>query len=207
MKSTVSDSDLDSILDNALEDFIVESNINLKPPKENIPMTDDLAETLKRLSESTEKLNDMKSDEHAFDNLMDQFEKNSNYKSVVEGMMKQVISKEVLYDPMKSMFELYPEWLEKNKSKLSPEEYMTYLKQYGHIEKIIFLYDTKGEEGFDEVLLAMQEMQECGQVPVDIVKQLAPEVEFDPDGQPKLSNAGLPGLEEILKNPEHCVLF
>jgi hypothetical protein len=36
---------------------------------------------------------------------MDQFEKNSNYKGMVEGMMKQLISKEILYEPMKAMFD------------------------------------------------------------------------------------------------------
>jgi len=100
--------------------------------------------------------------------------------------MKHLITKEILYEPMKALFDKYPEWLDLNKDKLNPEQYDNYLKQYGYIEKIIYIYDTKGEDGFEEVLQAVQEMQECGQVPIDIVKGLAPEIEFDEEGLPKM---------------------
>jgi hypothetical protein len=36
---------------------------------------------------------------------MEQFEKNSNYKGMVEGFMKQLITKEILYEPMKALFD------------------------------------------------------------------------------------------------------
>lgn len=36
---------------------------------------------------------------------MEQFEKNSNYKNMVEGFMKQLITKEILYEPMKALFD------------------------------------------------------------------------------------------------------
>jgi len=210
------DDDLDSLLDSTLEDFLKTvdggqhpTNNNSTPSSNNqhnpLDMDAELAETLKRLSESAEKLNDIKTD-GGFENLMEQFEKNSNYKGMVEGFMKQLITKEILYEPMKALFDKYPEWLEQNKDKIKPEEYDNYLKQYGYIEKIVFTYDTQGEEGFDEVLKAVQEMQECGQVPIDIVKGLAPEVEFDDEGLPKFpATQGIPGLEGM--NPENCTLF
>jgi len=213
---TEEEDDLDAMLDSTLEDFLktVESEQqspinNTSMPSNNqhstLDMDAELAETLKRLSESAEKLNDIKTD-GSFENLMEQFEQNSNYKGVVEGFMKQLITKEILYEPMKALFDKYPEWLEQNKDKIKPEEYDNYLKQYGYIEKIVFTYDTQGEEGFDEVLKAVQEMQECGQVPIDIVKGLAPEVEFDDEGLPKFPETqGIPGLEGM--NPENCTLF
>jgi len=210
----IEDDDLDAMLDSTLEDFLktvdggqnTNSNNN-STPSHHIPLDMDaeLAETLKRLTESAEKLNDIKTD-GGFENLMEQFEKNSNYKGMVEGFMKQLITKEILYEPMKALFDKYPEWLEQNKDKIKPEEYDNYLKQYGYIEKIVFTYDTQGEDGFEEVLKAVQEMQECGQVPIDIVKGLAPEVEFDDEGLPKFpATQGIPGLEGM--NPENCTLF
>jgi peroxin-19 len=212
---TEEEEDLDAMLDSTLDDFLKtvdgptnnSNNTNFSSGNQNTPleMDPELAETLKRLSESAEKLNDFKTD-GGFENLMEQFEKNSNYKGMVEGFMKQLITKEILYEPMKALFDKYPEWLEQNKDKIKPEEYDNYLKQYGYIEKIVFTYDTQGEEGFEEVLKAVQEMQECGQVPIDIVKGLAPEVEFDEEGLPKFpATQGIPGLEGM--NPENCTLF
>jgi peroxin-19 len=43
--------------------------------------------------------------------------------NVVDGMMKQFLSKEFMYEPMKDITERFPKWLAENKEKLSPEEY------------------------------------------------------------------------------------
>jgi peroxin-19 len=42
---------------------------------------------------------------------------------VVDGMMKQLLSKEFMYEPMKDICERFPTWLAENKEKLSPEDY------------------------------------------------------------------------------------
>ena len=44
--------------------------------------------------------------------------------AMIDGMMEQLLSKELMYEPMKSVTDKFPEWLEeqKNLSKLSPEE-------------------------------------------------------------------------------------
>ena len=39
----------------------------------------------------------------------------------------------------------------------------------------------------------MQDMQECGQPPAEIVKELAPGLEFGPNGMPLMANMG-PGV-------------
>ena len=43
--------------------------------------------------------------------------------SVVDGMMKQLLSKEFMYEPMKDICEKFPKWLAENKGKLSEEDY------------------------------------------------------------------------------------
>lgn len=43
--------------------------------------------------------------------------------NVVDGMMKQLLSKEFMYEPMKDICERFPTWLAENKEKLSPEDY------------------------------------------------------------------------------------
>ena len=42
---------------------------------------------------------------------------------VVDGMMKQLLSKEFMYEPMKDICERFPTWLAENKEKLNPEDY------------------------------------------------------------------------------------
>lgn len=42
---------------------------------------------------------------------------------VVDGMMKQLLSREFMYEPMKDITEKFPKWLADNKAKLSMEEY------------------------------------------------------------------------------------
>jgi peroxin-19 len=42
---------------------------------------------------------------------------------VVDGMMKQLLSKEFMYEPMKDITDKFPKWLADNKAKLSVEEY------------------------------------------------------------------------------------
>ena len=73
-------------------------------------------------------------------------------------MMKQLISKDVLYEPMKEMYEKYPKWLSANKARLPPAEYQNYVKQFGYIEQIMYIYDAQGDAGFSEVLRLMREV-------------------------------------------------
>lgn len=72
--------------------------------------------------------------------------------------MKQLISKDVLYEPMKEMYEKYPKWLSAHKSTLAPADYQNYVKQFGYIEQIMYIYDNQGDEGFGEVLRLMREV-------------------------------------------------
>lgn len=38
----------------------------------------------------------------------------------------------------------------------------------------------------------MQEVQEYGQPPVEIIREMAPDIELDEDGMPKLDGTGFP---------------
>ena len=46
-----------------------------------------------------------------------------NADAVIDGMMEELMSKDLMYEPMKEVTKKFPEWLEKNKSKLSSENY------------------------------------------------------------------------------------
>ncbi|KAL4439713.1 hypothetical protein ABPG75_002714 [Micractinium tetrahymenae] len=113
--------------------------------------------------------------------------------SLVDTIMHQLLSKEVLYQPMKDIGAKYPEWLEANKSKLSQEEYEQYRQQHGFIQRICAVYESSPSD-FAQLIDLLQQMQQCGQPPQEIVDELAPGMQFGPDGLPSFggSDEGLP---------------
>lgn len=106
--------------------------------------------------------------------------------SIMDTMMRQLLSKDVLHEPMKEIGERYPNWLEANKSKLSNDDYNRYSRQYELIKQLCTVYETNPED-FTKIVDIMQHMQECGQPPSDIVQELTPGLELEPDGLPSLS--------------------
>ncbi|KAI3468946.1 hypothetical protein Pfo_025609 [Paulownia fortunei] len=102
--------------------------------------------------------------------------------SIVETMMQQLLSKEILHEPMKEIGERYPIWLEENKAKLTDEEYARYSHQYELIKDLNQVYETE-PDNFNKIVELMQKMQECGQPPNDIVQELAPDFDLSTLGQ------------------------
>eukprot|EP00898_Chlorokybus_atmophyticus_P005852 jgi/Chlat1/6268/Chrsp44S09053 len=108
--------------------------------------------------------------------------------SLMDSMMRQLLSKDVLAEPMRDIAERYPAWLERNAATLPPEDLRRFRKQHEHVQEICQLYETD-PENFPRLVQLLQEMQDCGQPPQEIVKELAPGMEFGMDGMPKF-NAG-----------------
>lgn len=102
--------------------------------------------------------------------------------SIVETMMQQLLSKEILHEPMKEIGERYPVWLEEHKSSLTKEEYERFSKQYELIQNLNEVYE-KEPGNYTKIFELMQKMQECGQPPSDIVQELAPDFDLASLGQ------------------------
>ncbi|KAA3469078.1 peroxisome biogenesis protein 19-2-like [Gossypium australe] len=123
--------------------------------------------------------------------------KEEDMESIVETMMQQLLSKEILHEPMKEIGERYPQWLEEHKANLSKEEYERYSRQYELIKELNGVYEND-PNNFTRIVDLMQKMQECGQPPNDIVQELAPE--FD------LSNLGQLS-PEMLNSQQNCCIM
>jgi len=80
-----------------------------------------------------------------------------------------------MYDPMKEMKEKYPAWLESHKTQLSNEDYKKYEKQFECIKKICHVYENE-PENIQKVVGLMQQMQETGQPPAELLKELSEEM-------------------------------
>ena len=70
---------------------------------------------------------------------------------------------------------------------LSPEDYKRYGKMYQYFQKIVALYESE-PNNFARLQELFQDMQECGQPPVELIKELAPGLDFGPDGMPIMPN-------------------
>lgn len=66
--------------------------------------------------------------------------------SFVDSIMNQLISKDVLYEPLTEIGAKYPAWLDAHRETLSAEEFGQYQAQHDFIQKILAQYDKDPED-------------------------------------------------------------
>eukprot|EP00588_Corethron_pennatum_P010359 CAMPEP_0194266296 /NCGR_PEP_ID=MMETSP0169-20130528/1251_1 /TAXON_ID=218684 /ORGANISM="Corethron pennatum, Strain L29A3" /LENGTH=315 /DNA_ID=CAMNT_0039006947 /DNA_START=93 /DNA_END=1037 /DNA_ORIENTATION=+ len=133
--------------------------------------------------------------EELMESFMQEFEKmgeKEDFDGVVDGMMNQLLAKDLMYEPMKQVTEKFPEWLATAKKNLPEEEYQRYGQQYQYFQRIIKVYETE-PGNFQRLMELMNKIQEFGQPPADIINELAPGLEFNEEGLPIMPGAGIEG--------------
>lgn len=220
----VQNPEFQQVLEQAFQELNTDGNPELQsllgslaaPPQVEDESTDvdvGVAKTLQgmaRAAEDMEGVEAAKAEEMGEDmmqEMMKEFEKmgeKKDFQDIVEGMMQQLLSKEVMYDPMKQICDKFPEWLAEKEEFLSPEDYARYGKQYQYFQQLIAVYETE-PDNYDRLTELMQQMQECGQPPAEIVQELAPGLEFDQEGQPIMPNMG-PGMVPSIPGQEQCMI-
>ncbi len=68
-------------------------------------------------------------------------------------------------------------------------------KQYQCFQHMIMVYETE-PANFGKLAALMQELQEYGMPPPDIVREVAPGIELTPDGMPTMPNL-MPGMPPL----------
>ena len=168
------------------------------------------------------------------ESMMKEFENMGNKEDseeIVEGMMKQLISKEIMYEPIKQVTDKFPHWLAEKKKSLSDKEYnryeliepqyvviifvlilnatnyiFRYGNQYQYFQRIVDVYEND-PENFPRLMELLQDVQEYGQPPADIIKELAPDLDLDEDGMPKM-DMGMQGLPAMFPgNNNECPMM
>ncbi|KAK4527406.1 hypothetical protein GAYE_SCF39G5328 [Galdieria yellowstonensis] len=96
---------------------------------------------------------------------------NNNNMDELENMMqvvvKQLLSKEILQEPMEQLYQRYCTWLEENSAS---EDYDRYVQQKQLVFQICEEY--RGEGDTEKVLQLLQEMQNLGAPPPNVVSQV-----------------------------------
>ena len=138
--------------------------------------------------------------ETMMEDMISQFEalgEKEDYNEVIDGVMRQLLSKDLMYEPTRQICEKFPEWLALHKKNLSDQEYNNYGHQYMTFQKILAVYDTE-PDNFPRLMELMFDMQTYGQPPASIIRDLAPGLQFDENGMPIMPNMGagmMPGGE------------
>ncbi|ORZ07857.1 Pex19 protein family-domain-containing protein [Absidia repens] len=161
---------------------------------------DTIAQTMNKLKDSSKQVDSSINEEgeDAFmAELMKQMEgltEGGDFENVLEGMMSQLMSKEMLYEPMKDLVEKYPSWLKDNKDKTEKAQYEKYEQQFDMCKKIVAEYEAPGfdennEQQAKKIMDMMTKMQDLGQPPAALLEDMAPGMNFDnPQGMPDMKD-------------------
>ncbi|KAI8579683.1 hypothetical protein K450DRAFT_56970 [Umbelopsis ramanniana AG] len=155
----------------SLEDVAAPEAASSAPldPESKKSFQETIAQTMNKLRDSSDKVETDLSEESedAFmQEMMRQMEglaDNSDFQNMLEGMMSQLMSKELLYEPMKDLAAKYPDWLDKNKDTTPKDEYEKYKQQHEYVKQIVAKYedpsfDEKDEKQATEVVDLMQKV-------------------------------------------------
>ncbi|KAN0064237.1 Peroxisome chaperone and import receptor [Thecaphora frezii] len=111
---------------------------------------------------------------------------NPELAKMLEGMMDELMSKEILYEPLKELKDKYPAYLQGPESaKDSVEDRTRYEAQAKYVAEIVALfedpkYDAENKETTARIQDLMNQMQDCGSPPQQIVGDMPAELENIP---------------------------
>ncbi|CAB1326505.1 unnamed protein product [Coregonus sp. 'balchen'] len=117
-----------------------------------------------------------------------------NILPIMQSIMQNLLSKEVLYPSLKEITEKYPEWLNSNRQSLPPDQFQRYEQQHKVMGEICSQFEKEGEQSgrdgensFESILELMQQLQDLGQPPKELAGESPPGLNFD------LESLNLPG--------------
>ncbi|KAJ7058132.1 Pex19 protein family-domain-containing protein [Mycena amicta] len=107
---------------------------------------------------------------------------------LLENMMGELMSKEILYDPLKELAEKFPPYLASPPAPISTEERKRYEDQLQRVQAILALFDKptysdEDPEARESVVALMAEMQSFGSPPAELMGPVPPGFDsLGPDG-------------------------
>ncbi|NXA43456.1 PEX19 factor, partial [Eudromia elegans] len=104
---------------------------------------------------------------------LDEGDGEGNILPIMQNIMQNLLSKEVLYPSLKEITEKYPEWLRRHRDALPAEQYERYREQHRVMAEICRQLEAERpapEHGarFEAVLELMQQLQDLGHPPKEL---------------------------------------
>ncbi|CAM9570174.1 unnamed protein product, partial [Ectocarpus fasciculatus] len=133
------------------------------------------------------------------ENMMSEFEElgeKEDYQEAIDNVMRQLLSRDLMYEPITQVCNKFPEWLAIHRPNLRESDYMNFGKQYQIFQKLLAVYDME-PDNFPRLMELMFEIQQYGQIPAEIIKDIAPGLKFDENGMPVMPNMGAGAMPEM----------
>ncbi|KAH6582882.1 hypothetical protein BASA50_006540 [Batrachochytrium salamandrivorans] len=179
------------------------------PIREPQQFQDQIAQTMNKLRESSEKATAQATEElqgnsaeedPMMANMLKELESmmdSEGFEDIFGGFVDQLMKKEFLYEPLKDLSEKYPAWIEANRSTLSAEDRVRYQNQLEAVKEIVLIYkklpeDEPTAEQSKEIMDLLAKIQSFGNPPDDLMKEMAPGMETGMGGMPAVPGAGSP---------------
>ncbi|XP_065832235.1 peroxisomal biogenesis factor 19-like [Oscarella lobularis] len=113
---------------------------------------------------------------------------------MMQQMMKNLLSKDVLYPAIKDIRDKYPDWLKEKGGELPEDQLKNYKEQLNVMNKVCAEFESEKADDdetvknrrFNEIVQLMQKMQEYGHPPSDLIGGEVPGLDFDPTKLPGL---------------------
>ncbi|KAH6577230.1 hypothetical protein BASA60_004165 [Batrachochytrium salamandrivorans] len=177
------------------------------PIREPQQFQDQIAQTMNKLRESSEKATAQATEElqgnsaeedPMMANMLKELESmmdSEGFEDIFGGFVDQLMKKEFLYEPLKDLSEKYPAWIEANRSTLSAEDRVRYQNQLEAVKEIVLIYkklpeDEPTAEQSKEIMDLLAKIQSFGNPPDDLMKEMAPGMETGMGGMPAVPGAG-----------------
>ncbi|KAJ2786008.1 Peroxisome chaperone and import receptor [Coemansia javaensis] len=116
--------------------------------------------------------------------------------ALVDDVIGQLMSRDVLQQPLRDLDAAYPRYLEEHRASLAADDVRRYEQQHAYVRQILALFaeagdddDGGGSANDPRIVELMQKMQDCGQPPAELLKLLAPDMELDDGGNIKVPEA------------------
>ncbi|KAI0635373.1 Pex19 protein [Trametes polyzona] len=159
---------------------------------------DNIRKAMERMKESNQKADEATASGEGLEDIfsrlgndMNAMDSEEELQGFLENMMSQLMSKEVLYEPLKELHDKFPSYLQEHAPTLSVEDKKRYESQSKVVAQIVTIFEDPTYSEDDpqkglKVVELMQEMQEYGSPPSEIMGPLPPGFDMGADGSPKI---------------------
>ncbi|EDL94679.1 rCG20208, isoform CRA_a [Rattus norvegicus] len=111
---------------------------------------------------------------------MDEGDGEGNILPIMQSLMQNLLSKDVLYPSLKEITEKYPEWLQSHQESIPPEQFEKYQQQHSVMGKICEQFEAETPTDseathrarFEAVLDLMQQLQDLGHPPKELAGEM-----------------------------------
>jgi len=125
---------------------------------------------------------------------------NDELERMMETVMQQVLSCDLLKEPMEQMRQQYHDLLSDESSDLNEEDRARYQKQSDIISEVVSVYEN-GSPDFNRVTELLQQMQQHGEPPPHIAEEIS---RSSASGEPRDAGAVAGEIDELEKLSEQC---